>query len=82
MARRYAAALGLLAFTAVLIRAAVSNAAWTPALSQAIECLIVFTIVGAIVGWVAEQIIDDALRTSISEEIATQQTNGTKLTGK
>jgi hypothetical protein len=77
MARRYAAVLGLLAFTAVLIQAVAADAAWTPTLSRAIAYLIVFTIVGASIGWVAELIIDDTLQSIISEEIALQQANGT-----
>lgn len=78
MARRYAAVLGLLAFAAVLMQAVAADAAWAPTLSWAIACLIVFTILGAIIGWLAEQIMDDALQSIISEEVALQQASGTQ----
>ena len=79
MASRYAAVLGLLIFAAVLIRGAALEAAWTPTLGWAITCLVAFAILGAAIGWVAEQTIDGALRQSIATELAERQEAGTKL---
>ncbi len=70
MSRRYAAVLGLLAFATILARGIGAGGAWESVLSQAIAALVVFAIIGGIVGWLAERMIDDAIRSRLSAELA------------
>jgi hypothetical protein len=70
MGRRYAAVLGLLSFTAMLVRGIAGGGAWESTLGQAIAVLLAFTILGGIAGWLAERIIDDAIRSRLNTEFA------------
>jgi hypothetical protein len=70
MGRRYAAALGLLAFASTLVRGAIAGGAWDSTLSNAILCLCIFSLVGGAAGWIAEGIIEEAIRSRLTSEIA------------
>jgi outer membrane lipoprotein SlyB len=72
MARRYAAALGLLAFAAVLCRGAAAGGAWESTLGFATACLCVFAVLGAIAGRVAEGIVEEAIRGRLTTEMASR----------
>ncbi len=73
MGRRYAAVLGLLAFAAVLLRSIFAGSSAEAALEQAIVSLFGFAIVGAIGGWLAGWIVEDAIRTRLRAELAQPQ---------
>ena len=70
MGRRYAAALGLLAFAAILVRGAIAGGAWNSTLSYAILCLCIFALVGGAAGWIAEGIIEEAIHSRLTSELA------------
>ena len=72
MARRYAAALGMLAFFVVCIRGVVAGGTAESTIGFAIACLAVFTIWGGIVGLVAENTMTEALRNRLAAEVANQ----------
>jgi hypothetical protein len=83
MGRRYAAVLGLLAFAAVLVRGTIAGGALESTLGHAILCLMVFTILGAILGRVAQWIVEDAIRAQLTAELAERQESpGTRPAGR
>jgi outer membrane lipoprotein SlyB len=83
MGRRYAAVLGLLAFAAVLVRGTLAGGALESTLGHAIFCLLVFTILGAIIGRVAQWIVEDAIRAQLTVELAErQELPGTRPAGR
>ena len=70
MARRYAAALGFLAFAAVLLRGALSGGSWDSAIGFATASLCGFAVFGAIAGRMAEGIVEEAIRSRLATEMA------------
>jgi hypothetical protein len=78
MGRRYAAVLGLLAFSVTIARGIAANGTCESVLGQAIAALFVFMLLGGIAGWLAERAIDDDIRSRLSAELAAQSTSTTK----
>jgi outer membrane lipoprotein SlyB len=76
MVRRYAAALGLLAFATILLRGIAAGGAWNSTLGQALAGLVIFTLVGAVAGAMAETMIDDAIRARLRAEVAKTEASG------
>jgi hypothetical protein len=72
MARRYAAALGMLAFFAVCIRGIAAGGSAESTLGFAIAGLAVFTILGGIAGLAAENTMTEAIRNRLATEVAKQ----------
>lgn len=70
MGRRYAAVLGLLSYAVMLVRGIAAGGAWESTVGQAIVCLVIFACLGGVIGWLAERIIDDAIRSRLSAELA------------
>ena len=80
MGRRYAAVLGMLAFAAILVRGTVRGGAPESVMDQAVVYLFVFAVLGALVGSLAQWIVEDAVRGKLASQIAEQQTQaGNKL---
>ncbi|HEY2760518.1 MAG TPA: hypothetical protein VGI75_07235 [Pirellulales bacterium] len=72
MARRYAAALGMLAFFVACIRGIVAGGTAESTLGFAIACLATFTILGGIAGMLAENTMTEALRNRLAAQVANQ----------
>ena len=60
MARRFAALLGLIAFTAITLRGIVIGREAEAAICDAIGVMFMFVIVGAVAGWIADMIVTEA----------------------
>lgn len=70
MARTYAGVLGSLAFFAVAARSVVRAVPAVAAVEQATVCLILFAVIGAVVGQLAGWIVDDSVRSRLAAEVA------------
>jgi tetrahydromethanopterin S-methyltransferase subunit C len=70
MARTYAGVLGSLAFFAVLARSVIHTVPAEAAIEQAIIGLMLFAVIGAVVGQLAGWIVDDSVRTRLAAEVA------------
>ena len=77
MAHIYAGILGPLAFVTSLARGAIHGGGVEGVLWTAWAGLLAFAAVGYIVGWVAERIVEDSVRGSISARLAADQEPGT-----
>lgn len=79
MGRAYAGILGPLAFATMLAREFPTTAATSTKLGHAWLALVVFTVLGSIIGWVAGRIIDDSVRAQISSELAAAEGKSHRL---
>ncbi len=70
MTHLYAGFLGPLAFITALMRGLVHGSSIEAVLPGAWCCLLLFSIVGLIIGWVSEWVIEDSVRTRIKVELA------------
>ncbi len=61
MARQYAGILGLLALLVSLLRGIVAGGASEATLWTAWLSLLVFTVLGAVIGWLAERIVRESV---------------------
>lgn len=72
MARTYAGILGPLAMAVVILRGWLMSGGVEGTLSQAVLFLIVFTVVGAGLGQLAEATVDESVRARIEQQLAQQ----------
>ena len=70
MGRIYAGILGPLAMAVVLCRGAIGSAGVENTCSLAIVYLIVFALVGAFIGQVAQSTVDESVRTTLEQQLA------------
>lgn len=70
MTRIYAGILGLLAFLTCVVRGLMHGESPMSILSAACGSLLVFAIVGSIVGWLAAQTVEEAVRGRLQAELA------------
>lgn len=77
MARNYAGILGPLAFVIALLRGILAGGGTDAVLWTAWSCLIAFAALGALVGWIAERTVDDAVNGRITAELAGRQASAT-----
>ena len=78
MAHIYGGILGLLAFLTTIIRGGLhrndlESTLWTAWLS-----LILFTLVGLVIGWVAARIVEDSVAGRVAAELAAQEEKSKK----
>ena len=73
MAHIYAGILGPLAFLTSLARGAIRGGGVEGVLWTAWAALLLFAVVGYVVGWVAERIVEDSVRGRISARLAADQ---------
>lgn len=73
MARQYAGILGTLAFVTVIARALVEGGGEVSVMQTATLAMVVFALVGAVVGRLAAFLVDDAARGRLMREMATRQ---------
>ena len=70
MARRFAALLGLIAFTAIALRGVVVGRGAEAVICDAIGVMFMFAIVGAVAGWIADMIVAEAAGSKSSERLS------------
>ncbi len=69
MARQYAGILGLLALMVSLMRGIVAGGASQATLWTAWLGLLAFTVLGAVIGWLAERIVRESVSSQILSEL-------------
>lgn len=69
MARQYAGILGLLALMVSLMRGIVAGGASQATLWTAWLGLLAFTVLGAVIGWLAEHIVRESVSSQILSEL-------------
>ena len=69
MARQYAGILGLLALMVSLMRGIVAGGASQATLWTAWLGLLAFTVLGAVIGWLAERIVRESVSSRILSEL-------------
>lgn len=72
LARKYAGILGTLAMSVVLVRAAKEASGPVAALWTAVGVLVVFSVAGLVVGWLADSIVVGSVRTTIDEQLQSE----------
>ncbi len=70
MARRYAVIMGLLSLTVVLLRAAKNGGGFETTVGVALGWMALFTLIGGIVGSLAQTTVEESMRLRISRELA------------
>jgi len=69
VARQYAGILGLLALMVSLVRGLIAGGASEATLLTAWLSLLAFTVIGAMLGWLAERIVRDSVSSRIESEL-------------
>ena len=69
MARQYAGILGLLALMVSLMRGIIAGGASEATLWTAWLSLLAFTVLGAVIGWLAERIVRESVSSRILSEL-------------
>jgi uncharacterized membrane protein (DUF441 family) len=69
VAHKYAGILGLLALTVSLMRGIVAGGASEATLWTAWSSLLVFAIIGAVIGWLAERVVRESVSGRILSEL-------------
>lgn len=80
MGRTYAGILGPLAMAVVIFRGWLVSGGVEGTLSQAILFLILFTVVGACLGHIAQATIDESVRARIEQQLAQHSGKSTAAT--
>ena len=70
MARVYAGIMGSLAMTVVICRGLLAGGGVQGTLTVAIVNLVVFSTIGAVIGWIAQTTVDEAVRQRLEEQLA------------
>lgn len=70
MTRIYAGILGLLAFLTCVVRGLMHGESPMSILTAACGSLCLFALVGSVVGWLASQAVEDAVRGRLQAELA------------
>ena len=73
MARKYAAILGLLALSVSLLRGVMAGGGPDAVLWTAWYQLLGFAVVGGVIGWIAERIVEDSVNGRIAAELEEQK---------
>ncbi len=69
MVRLFASIMGLLGMVVMLLRALIHGASLDATAPQAIVGLLVFSVVGAVVGVIAKGTVDDSVRLQLKKEL-------------
>ena len=76
MSRVYAGILGTLAMAVVLCRGAMNSSGAEGTLSMAAATLVIFAIVGAILGHIAQSTIDESVRARLEQQLTHHAAGG------
>ena len=71
MGRVYAGILGTLAMAVAICRGALESGGVESTLSLAIAYLVLFSIVGALIGQLAQATVDESVRSKLEQQLAT-----------
>jgi hypothetical protein len=82
MGRLYAGILGSLAMAVVLCRGVKDSAGVDGSLTLAILSMIVFAVVGSVLGHIAQFTVDESVRLKIERELAVAASSGTNSSAK
>jgi hypothetical protein len=74
MGRKYAGILGPLAMAVVICRGWLASGGAETTLSSAIAYLALFSVVGAIIGQIAQTTVDESVRTKLEQQLTQQET--------
>jgi hypothetical protein len=80
MGRAYAGILGLLAMAVVICRGVIGSGGVASTLTTAITYLAVFSLVGAIIGQLAQATVDESVRATLEQELSGQSEPATAAT--
>ena len=75
MGRAYAGILGSLAMAVVICRGVIGSGGVANTLTTAIAYLAVFSLVGAIIGHIAQVTVDESVRTTLEQQLAVSAEN-------
>ena len=73
MARTYAGILGLLAFLTALAHGLMHGGGGVSVLWTAWCSLLLFALLGCVIGWVAERIVEDSVHGQVAAELTARQ---------
>jgi hypothetical protein len=73
MGRMYAGILGPLAMAVVICRGWLGSGGIEITLSSAVAYLVLFSVVGAIIGQIAQSTIDESVRSKLEQQLALQE---------
>lgn len=73
MGRQYAATLGYLAATMVLLRGAMVGAGVEGTLVHAVAALVIFMLVGLVLGTIAETVVVQSIRDQFEQQLRREQ---------
>lgn len=76
MGRHYAGILGTLAMAVVICRGVLASGGVTSTLSAATASLVVFAIVGAVLGQVAQATVDESVRATLDKQLRSHAAGG------
>jgi hypothetical protein len=79
--RTYAGVLGTLAFATTIARGLIHDGGFESTMTIAIGCLIVFAILGAVIGELAGWIVADSIRSNVIAETGGEQSGKVGTTG-
>lgn len=70
MSREYAGYLGCLGMIVALVRGVVHSAGFEGTVLQGVAALVVFALVGLVVGGIASGVVDESVRTQLERRLA------------
>lgn len=70
MARDFAGYLGSLGMIVALLRGAVHGGGIDGTILQGVACLASFAVVGAVIGAIAESVVDESVKTQLEKQLA------------
>jgi len=73
MGRAYAGILGPLAMAVVICRGWLVSGGLEGTLTQAVACLALFAVVGAILGHLAQTTVDESVRVKLEQQLSSSQ---------
>jgi hypothetical protein len=76
MGRTYAGILGPLAMVVIICRGIKDSAGIEGTLTIAIVALVIYSIIGSVLGQIAQATIDDSVRQKIEQQLASHATRG------
>ena len=79
MGRRYAGVLGSLAMAVVILRGLLNSGGAAGTLTMATIAMVVFAAIGAILGRIAQSVVDESVRQKIEQELATRAPRGGRI---
>ena len=77
MVRTFASIMGLLGMSLILLRAMIHGSSMAGTAPKAIVGMLIFSVVGAIVGAIAKGVVDDSVQIQLKQEVAAMSDTAT-----